>query len=425
MSDNDSKVKLKVHYHTDCSFFAGCENMLAVFLNSATFQSNFQISLSYRRSRLYESGFRARVTKMVDSHRLSFPELSDVDFLPSHWPLFFRRVVMSVFRLFFQFPLFLYELIVLYWFFRRIDPDVLHINNGGYPGALSARAAALAGKCAGIPVKIMVVNNIAVDYSRFSRWQDYPIDFLVARAVDLFVTGSQAANYELGQVMRLPPKKLRVIHNGISVRERTETALETLSRLIPGRIPGITIGVVALLVHRKGHRVLLEAINLLYSKKRLPVGGVAVLIEGEGVLLEDLLGYVDSHGLSEVVRFVGRESNIINFIAALDVLVLPSIKNEDFPNVILEAMSLAKPVVATKLAGIPEQVLDGETGLLVEPGDVEQMAIAIERIVTNEEDRVRMGRSAFERFSAKFTDEISLKNYFSMYLNQISLREPI
>jgi L-malate glycosyltransferase len=327
--------------------------------------------------------------------------------------------------LLFQFPLFLYELVVLYWVFRRIAPDVLHINNGGYPGALSARAAALAGKCAGIPVKIMVVNNMAVNYSRFSRWQDYPIDFLVARVVDLFVTGSQAANFELGQVLRLPPQKLRFIHNGIPVRERTETGLETLSRLIPGRVSGITIGVVALLVLRKGHRVLLEAINLLYNNKRLPVGGVTVLIEGEGILLKDLLDYVDSHGLSEVVRFVGRESNIINFIAALDVLVLPSIQNEDFPNVILEAMSLAKPVVATKLAGIPEQVLDEETGLLVEPGDVEQMAIAIERIVVNEEDRIRMGHSAFKRFSEKFTDDVSLKNYFFMYLNQINLRQLI
>jgi glycosyltransferase involved in cell wall biosynthesis len=373
MSADDLKMKLKIHYHTDCSFFAGCENMLAVFLNSALFHSKFQMSLSYRGSKLYESGFRARVIRMVDCHRLSFPELSDVDFLPTGWPLLFRRFVMSVLRLLLQLPLFLYEFVFLYRVFRRIDPDVLHINNGGYPGALSARAAALAGKCAGIPVKIMVVNNMAVNYSRFSRWQDYPIDFLIARVVDLFVTGSQAANFELEQVLRLPPQKLRCIHNGIHVRERTETARETLSRLIPERMSGITIGVVALLVRRKGHRVLLEAINLLYNNKRLPDGGVTVLIEGEGALLEELLDYVDSRGLSEVVRFVGRESNVINFIAALDVLVLPSIQNEDFPNVILEAMSLAKPVVATKLAGIPEQVLDGETGLLVEPGDVEQM----------------------------------------------------
>jgi glycosyltransferase involved in cell wall biosynthesis len=422
MSADDLKMKLKIHYHTDCSFFAGCENMLAVFLNSALFHSKFQMSLSYRGSKLYESGFRARVIRMVDCHRLSFPELSDVDFLPTGWPLLFRRFVMSVLRLLLQLPLFLYEFVFLYRVFRRIDPDVLHINNGGYPGALSARAAALAGKCAGIPVKIMVVNNMAVNYSRFSRWQDYPIDFLIARVVDLFVTGSQAANFELEQVLRLPPQKLRCIHNGIPVRERTETARETLSRLIPERMSGITIGVVALLVRRKGHRVLLEAINLLYNNKRLPDGGVTVLIEGEGALLEELLDYVDSRGLSEVVRFVGRESNVINFIAALDVLVLPSIQNEDFPNVILEAMSLAKPVVATKLAGIPEQVLDGETGLLVEPGDVEQMAIAIERIVANEEDRIRMGHSAFERFTAKFTDDASLKNYYSMYLNQINLQ---
>ena len=84
MRIDDLKMKLKIHYHTDCSFFAGCENMLAVFLNSALFNSKFQMSLSYRGSKLYESGFRARVARMVDCHRLSFPELSDVG--RRRWP---------------------------------------------------------------------------------------------------------------------------------------------------------------------------------------------------------------------------------------------------------------------------------------------------------------------------------------------------
>lgn len=414
MALTESDRRLKVHYHSDCAFFAGCENMLANFFNSAEFRKDFEPSFSYRRTALYDEGLSRRVHGPVQMHAFVFPDLS-LDALPAAWPRLLKRVIMAPLRLFLSYPLIAYEIFVLYRLFQQVHPDVLHINNGGYPGALSARAAAIAGWLARVPVVIMVVNNMAVGYRRFPRWLEYPLDRLVARAVNVFVTGSQAASVRLGEVMSLPKQKRVAIHNGVAPRTRTESAAETRQRLGLEVGAGLVLGVVALLIPRKGHRVLLEALVQLATANQLPPGRLTVLIEGNGPLYEELTNYVRMQGLNNYVRFVGDADNVMNFIAALDVLILPSIQDEDFPNVILEAMALSKPVIATRLAGIPEQVVDGETGLLVEPANASELAAAILKLCTDADARARMGEAAAARFSVCYNHTVSLQNYANLY----------
>ncbi len=389
--------------------------MLANFFNSTEFRNTFALSFSYRRTALYDEGLVRRVLAPVEMYGFAFPDLSELEALPAAWPSLFKRIIMAILRWFLLLPLLAYEVYVLYSLFRRLQPDVLHINNGGYPGGLSTRAAALAGWLARVPVVIMVVNNMAVGYRRFSRWLDYPVDRLIAGAVDVFVTGSQAASVRLGEVMRLPDHKRMSIHNGIAPRVRSESTAETRQRLGLGEDAGVLLGVVALLVPRKGHRMLLAALAQLSAAGHLPPGRLTVLIEGSGPLHEELMACVQAHSLTGCVRFVGNEANVVNFMAALDILVLPSIQDEDFPNVILEAMALAKPVIATRLAGTPEQVIDGETGLLVEPANPSELAAAILQLCADGDTRARMGQAAAARFSACFTAKISLQNYSSLY----------
>jgi glycosyltransferase involved in cell wall biosynthesis len=411
----ESDRRLNVHYHSDCAFFAGCENMLANFFNSSEFRKDFEPSFSYRRTALYDEGLARRVHGPVQMHAFAFPDLSELDALPSAWPRLLKRMFMAALRWLLLLPLLAYEVLALYRLFQRLRPDVLHINSGGYPGGLSTRAAALAGQLARVPVVIMVVNNMAVGYRRFSRWLEYPLDFLIAGAVDVFVTGSQAAGARLGEVMRLSAHKRIAIHNGTAPRLRSESTAETRQRLGLSADVGVVLGVVALLIPRKGHRVLLEALAQLATANQLPPGRLTVLIEGSGPLHEDLKEYVRTQGLTSCVRFVGSEANVVNFMAALDMLVLPSIQDEDFPNVILEAMALAKPVIATRLAGIPEQVVDGETGLLVEPASPSELAAAILKLCLDAAARAKMGQAAAARFSASFTDALSLQHYSSLY----------
>ena len=411
----ESGHRLKVHYHSDCAFFAGCENMLANFFNSAEFRRDFELSFSYRRTALYDEGLARRVHGPVQMYAFAFPDLSKLDALPAAWPSLLKRIFMALLRWLLMLPLLAYEVFALYRLCWRLRPDVLHINSGGYPGGLSTRAAALAGWLARVPAVIMVVNNMAVGYRRFSRWLDYPVDRLISGAVDVFVTGSQAASVRLGEVIRVPAYRRMAIHNGIAPRTRSESASETRQRLGLSADAGILFGVVALLIPRKGHRVLLEALVQLATANQLASGRLTVLIEGSGPLYGDLMNYVQTQGLTNFVRFVGSEANVVNFMAAMDVLVLPSIQDEDFPNVILEAMALAKPVIATRLAGIPEQVVDGETGLLVEPANASELAAAILRLCLDTDARDRMGQAAAGRFSTCFTHTLSLQNYSNLY----------
>ncbi len=96
MTSTESGRRLKVHYHSDCAFFAGCENMLANFFNSAEFRDDFALSFSYRFTALYEEGLAHRVHGPVQMYALAFPDLSELDTLPTVWPHLLKRIVMAV-----------------------------------------------------------------------------------------------------------------------------------------------------------------------------------------------------------------------------------------------------------------------------------------------------------------------------------------
>ena len=322
---------------------------------------------------------------------------------------------MTMSRLLLSGPVLLYEILVLFRLFKKISPDILHINNGGYPGALSARAAAIAAKLAGVPNVLMVVNNMAVGYRLFSRRIEYPLDILIGKSVDLFVTGSAAAAARLSFVLNIPSGGVLAIHNGIDVRKSSASVVDTRQRLGLEKFEGVVLGIVAVMELRKGHQILLEAIAKLSVENKICNQGVTILIEGDGHLRRELINFVYNYKLGGLVKFVGVEKNIVDFMSILDVLILPSVQDEDFPNVILEAMALGKPVIASRLAGIPEQLVDGVTGVLVEPRNVDELGEAIVSLVNKPSLRNEMGHAASARFHDHFTSEIAINNYVNLY----------
>lgn len=413
-------MKSKIHYHSHAAFFSGAENMISVFLQSKELQSKFTQSFSYRYSEAYYNGFKRRVTKFKgNSYALRFMHLHSYDQLSGFIPTFFKRIIFFLINSVFVYPSLIYQVIVLNRLLTKIAPDILHINNAGYPAALSARAAVIAGHISGVPKIIMVVNNMAVGYDHYSRWFDYPIDRLISRYVNVFITGSKSAAAQLREVLKLPPSKIQTIHNGIRLRDRASTILDTRRRLELSNFTGVTFGVVALLIPRKGHQVLLDAILKLVTDKRLLGHEFKVLIEGDGPLRQELVEFVTSRNLTPWVKFVGHEENVADFMSALDVLIWPSIQDEDFPNVVSEAMGLGKPVIASRLAGTPEQVLDGETGLLIAPRNVAELAAAISRLSENADLRESMARAALARFNTHFASQIAVSNYSNLYTKLI------
>ena len=295
---------------------------------------------------------------------------------------------------------------------KETSPNILHINNGGYPAASSAQAAVIAAKSIGIKNIVYMVNNVAMDYSHPVRWYDYPIDFFVKRFVSKFITGSEHAGLALKKVLSLPNERWHKIYNGVFKRDIKESIEETRARL---NIPSnkLVFGNVALFEERKGHKVLIDSIKKV--KDSLGEECPVFLLEGHGPLLEKVKEQVIELQLTQDVFFVGDEENIFDFINALDVFVLPSIRNEDFPNVILEAMCLGKAVIGTNIAGVPEQIVEGETGLVVQENSVNALSVAIEKLARDYTVVKSMGINGKQRFDSHFTVEHSLDKYRSLY----------
>src|SRR5205823_10351316 len=140
----------------------------------------------------------------------------------------------------------------------------------------------------------------------------------------------------------------------------------------------------------------------------------ALVLIGDGPDREALEQRVREEHLIEEVRFVGEQQDLVPWLSAADVLLLPS-EQESFGLAALEAMACEVPVVASRVGGVPEVVTDGETGFLSEVGDVEKMSEMAARLVMNEEMRREMGRRARESAISRYSTDLVIPQYIKFY----------
>lgn len=410
----ETKGRPRVLFYSDCPFFAGCENMLATLLNSGEIRENFETLLVYRGGRRYEEGAAARLGGGV---RREPALVFSSETLPEALAAAGLKPLAALWRglglvLFFKYVFALLALPVLFFKFKSFKPNIVHINNGGYPGAYSCLSAVFAARLAGARSVVFVVNNIAVPYDRLSRRLERPLDKAVARRVSVFVTGSAYAGGKLREVLGLPREKTLNLPNGIAPRQLKDSPETVRARL--GVPPGaVVIGNVALLDPRKGHRYLLEALAI--AKQRLPGTKLVLLVEGVGPEKGALEEMTAELGLLGEAKFLGRQENIFDLVNALDIFALSSTGLEDFPNVVLEAMSLGKPVIGTRVAGVPEQIDDGKTGLVVPPADAQELGAAIAELAADPGRRAALGAAGKARFEADFTCGSAAGRYAKFY----------
>jgi glycosyltransferase involved in cell wall biosynthesis len=179
-----------------------------------------------------------------------------------------------------------------------------------------------------------------------------------------------------------------IIPFGVDI-DRFEHAATVTRRELGLQEGGKVIGTVCRLVEpKKGLRILLQAMAELARRHGRPPCQLVII--GDGPSRHELELQRDQLGLSSWVVFTGSRRDIPQVLQALDAFVLPSLY-EGFGIAILEAMAAGKPVIATAVGGIPEFVLPGETGLLVEPGRVEVLADAIDRLMSHPQEAQAMG----------------------------------
>jgi len=229
----------------------------------------------------------------------------------------------------------------------------------------------------------------------------------LSTAIDAMIVHTNWNRDRLAGYHHLPASKMVVIPNGSPSPAPMSAPDRKAFRAALGVAPGdVVIAVVARLTERKGHRFLLEALANVSRTGSTPeeVGPWKLLVVGEGEDESALRHMVDHLGLGDAVRFLGYRPDAVRIIQASDVLALASLV-ESQPLVITEAMACGLPVVATAIYGIPEIVVDGETGLLVPPAEVGPLTVVLRDLIANRELRERLGRAARERFEARFTLE--------------------
>lgn len=120
-------------------------------------------------------------------------------------------------------------------------------------------------------------------------------------------------------------------------------------------------------------------------------------------------------GISGNTHWAGIRDEGWKLLNAVDIYVQPSIDSEGFPNAVAEAMALKLPVVGTKVSGIPEAVIDGETGILVEPRSIEDLGAALKSLINDPERRRTMGEAGYKRYLEKFDGEASIRKLIGHY----------
>lgn len=221
--------------------------------------------------------------------------------------------------------------------------------------------------------------------------------------------------------------KLLVLHNGFPAEEFAGVSADRVemfrSKYAAAGVQFL-VGVVGRIkFQRKGQEVFVRAAGLLKTKfpdaRFLCIGSP---FPGNEKHLASLLDLVKELSLVGYVLYTGDIEDIKAAIKGLDILVLSSTQPEPFGGVVVEAMALSRPVVATKAGGSLEQVVDGVTGYLVEPGNPEEMADHIERLLQSPERRQTFGARGHARFMEKFEFEQFYSSVVRLYGQVMQLR---
>ncbi len=239
------------------------------------------------------------------------------------------------------------------------------------------------------------------------------------RYVDRFVTVSEVLKKTLIEKHKIPEGKVVKIYNGIEIEKYRPNGKEVRSQKSEVRREfGLAkdapvIGAIGRMVWQKGFEYLIESIPTIIET--LPQS--KILIVGDGPPLRERLEALSKElGVRDNVIFAGFRNDIKEILSAVDLLVVPSLL-EGFPMIILEAMAMAKPIVATNIDGITEQITDGVNGILIPPKDPSALAKSVVRVLNDKELARTMGLAAREKVKQEFSVEKMVAKTEKIYLS--------
>ena len=289
---------------------------------------------------------------------------------------------------------------------RRREVDIVNTHS-----SKDSWCAGLAAKLSG-GAKVIRTRHLSIPIKRSLESK-----LLYRTLPDAVVTTGEALREHVIERTGLCPERVVSIPTGIDLAKFDPTVVDGSGvRAEFGIATDVPfIGTVGMLRIMKGHSYFLEAASRVVKKcpeaKFLIVGDIAF----SSPIKVQLASLVDELGIGDRIIMAGYREDIPEVMAALDVFVLPSIRNEGVPQVISQAMAMKKPVVATDVGAIREQVMDGETGLTVEKADAGQLARAILAFLEDPEKARRMGENGRKLVEEKFSLDAMLDATEALY----------
>jgi glycosyltransferase involved in cell wall biosynthesis len=276
----------------------------------------------------------------------------------------------------------LYKLITI---FSEERPHIVHTHTSkaGFLGRWAARLA-------GVHVIIHTPHG-HVFWGYFNKWKTKAYIFLerlTATITDRIVTLTGQEKRDHLRYHIAHENKFTVIHSGVDLSRFSDSQVDPDAVKKRLEIPKGTfvVGTVGRLTHIKGHKYLIEAAR----KILLTRPDMTFIFLGDGELINDLKAQAASLGIYDKVKFLGWREDVAEVMATFDLFVLPSL-NEGMGKVLVEAMAMGKPIIASKVGGVSDLVKNEENGLLVPPEDAEAIARSISILHSDPMKRKAMG----------------------------------
>jgi len=228
------------------------------------------------------------------------------------------------------------------------------------------------------------------------------IDRYLIRGADLVLVGSSAMADE---VRLAGGRRVNIVTNGIPVADPAlydAEATAIRSRISPGG--GLLAGILGRLHPGKGQALLIEALAGLRRKGL----DITVVLVGEGPADAEYRALAQSLGVAAQVHFAGLVPETLPWLRAMDIVCVPSLK-DSLPLTTLEAMSMARPIIASRAGDLPLAITDGQDGLLVEVGSASALEAAVERLARAPALREELGAAGRRTLIARYTPEAMLQ----------------
>jgi glycosyltransferase involved in cell wall biosynthesis len=284
---------------------------------------------------------------------------------------------------------------------KQLRPDILHtyLIHGNVLGRI-------VGRLGGVPV--IIGSELTIGQAgRLGRLVTKLTNPLTDAVEVNSETGGKAIVADLG----VQPEKVEVVLPGLDLEVfgrsesrtaiRTELGLDTKQHLVLyiGRlrpVKGVDFGIKA------------------FAQALATQPDMHMALAGEGEQRQHLENLTSELGISEKVTFLGVRNDLADVLSAADSVLMPSL-TEGFPRVAIEAMASSKPVIATRVGGTPEAIVDDQTGILVPARDIDAMASAITRLVTDPDLQSRLGSSARQRTEQHYSAASYVARLDQMY----------